>query len=431
MTGWDHAGPAADHDDGISFLGRSVQHPRVLGTTQRPGPLGRLDHACLTCAVRCGWLYNDGALERDSASRLATVLAAFEGGPTAIEVLQAASEMLGGVGATSQQAGLVQDVLSGEYDSRQLLRRHRAALKGLDAASCDLIYGLVEELAEVEESQRRSWRSPPPLGSEFGESTGFVVLSAPGVGGQIERLEIIENEIEESARRLANVKLQLAKRTSRDMTAASGGGGAGGTTGTSIRALRERCSAVDAHVEVLVQRSSKVTLQSASSVAQTDQLRRIRELLLDAASETSLGDGALSATSTLVTWTEADWRRVLLPGAEAGRLTWPAFRKILSTLLGMSGASDLAVHVLFDTLEGTDIACTDSVGVDELYKFISVSRDEYLLEAQCRFTDLIQESRAESAGLKAWIASKVAQEKANAPTVGHQGRFQLELEPTV
>jgi len=84
--------------------------------------------------------------------------------------------------------------------------------------------------------------------------------------------------------------------------------------------------------------------------------------------------------------------------------------------------------VLFDCL---DISCSGSVGVDELYKFLCSCPDDYLLESQRRFNEQIQESRAESAGLKAWGASKVAQEKAKAspPSVGHRGRFELELQP--
>lgn len=430
--------------DAVSLIqawcrGRQIR----LRMKQPPSVLAGLTTDCLSCTVRCAWSYNQGILQKAAASRLASVLAATQGAPSAIIVLQAASELLGGVGNMSRFRERPHDfigaVLDERFDLDWVYARHLAGL-AFDFTSAALICELILELSVGgpqhstggSSDTTLSWpalylrpRTPPRE-----QSRRPAGIDRNKVDDQIGRLENIEKLVQESAERLAEVKLRV-QRTDASPTAEEHDD-AGASTRHSISALQERRSAVDARIEKLVQRdailSQRIEFGTHGTSADkgdaddgndkaggyllpSAHLDRLRSVLLRAGSspEGSPDGGTNDCRGA------TEWRRRLQPFTdEAGRLTWQTFREaIRSTLHGSDGledtsatTSDLALHVLFDTL---DMRCSGTVLIDDLHQFLCANMEDYLRGLLSAVSTQLQEARSESAGLHAWIQAKQCQ----------------------
>jgi hypothetical protein len=462
-----------------------------LRMTQSASVLADLSHESLGCAIRCAWSYNQAALDKADASALAAILAA-EGRPSAIVVLQAASELLGG-----REGSLVRGVLAQETDERHdwhwVYARHLAGLT-FDFSAATLICELILELAQGRPQQQRriALDTSSTNVSESSPSSRAAPSSSHQarceVGDQIERLESIEKIVEESARRLATVKLQVQQHRN-DATSTHEQCHATGSE-PSIHSLQQRSSAVDAHIAKLLQRSAMLGQRIGPNCDAGDgdsdggrsggvglrlalmgqplapnHLENLRALLL-ADSRDSGGNEAQGSTGAISKGqkhghrTAADWRRILRPFADdAGQLTWRKFREALLSLSTLSdlltpahrsdtalngasaqqaaerrGSSDLALHVLFDTL---DVRCSGSVFIDELHRFLCTEPpvENYLRASQDLISVEVQELRAEAAGLRAWIqhakqqaeAQKRDASSSGLPGSHSQPRYEFEL----
>ena len=402
-----------------------------LQMKQPPSLLAGLPPNCLSCAIRCAWAYNQSTLQRTAASGLASALAAAAGAPSAVVVLQAASELLGGLGNTSR---LVAAVLDERFDVEWIYARHLAGL-AFDFASCALICELILDAHSshgVSDNSSTLLSAAPPRATTPPRSPTSV--DRDKVDGQIGRLESIERIVQESVQRLAEVKRRMQTTNPSPPTEGRQADGRY-LTRHSISSLQERRCAVDARMEKLVKRhgilgqriefgaSRGSDLDSDDGHAGSDvgrgqllpagYLESLRSLLLRAGSPEGATEESDSGINSCDRRSKAEWRRALQPFAdEAGQLTWHRFREaMLSTLYGLDGSgsraavtSDLALHALFDTL---DTRCSDAVLIDELHRFLCTeSVEEYVRDLQSAASVEIREARSESAGLQAWIQAK-------------------------
>ncbi len=398
---------------------------------QPPSALAGMTPECLSCAIRCAWSYNEHTLQRAAASRLASVLAATERAPSAIVALQAASDLLGGIGNTSD---LVIAVLGERVDTERIYARHLAG-RTFDFTSAALICELIQELSrsQSQHSMGDVSDSVLPPAAPARPTTPPRAQRAPAyinrdkVDSQIERLESIEKTVHESAQRLAEVKRQMQAGASAPTEEHAN---SRCLTRHSMTSLQERCSTADARIQKLVQRHAILGQRIAFAAREHDpddgdasagngefgrqllpegHLERLRLLLLRAGSAPGRPVDALSYNHRGI----AEWRRLLQPFAdEAGRLTWRRFREAILSILYVpsepaqtaAATSDLALHALFDTL---DVRCSDTVLIDEVHRFLCTELvEDYLRELQSSVSLQIHAARSEAAGLQAWIQAK-------------------------